>query len=56
MRNNLLQDKVTFRERKTRMLHHLTLSLSNALLAIAVLHRMVVICGYMSFAKTVTLF
>lgn len=55
MRNNLLQDKVTFRKRKNRMLHHhLTLPLSNTLLAIAVLDRMVGICGYISFAKTVT--
>lgn len=36
--------------------HHLTLSLSKALLATAVLDSMVAICGYMSFAETVTLF
>lgn len=36
--------------------HHSTLSLSKALLATAVLDSIVAICGYVSFANTVTLF
>lgn len=45
MKNNLLQDKVTSRKTKTRTLpHHLTLSLSNTLVALTVLDRRVVIC------------
>lgn len=36
--------------------HHLTLSLSKALLATGVLDSIVAICGYISFAKIVTLF
>lgn len=45
MKNNLLQAKVTSRKAETRMLpHHLTLSLSNTLVALTVLDRRVVIC------------